>query len=76
MMTKKNTQSETGDFEDNSFQRAQEEARDGKQAATDKPSSKKKSTEEMKKAMDELMRAKEADKEWSSESDRFRRDNA
>lgn len=75
-MTKKNKNVKTENFEDNSFQRAQEEARDGKEASGSKPPSEKKSEKQLQKAKDDLMRAKEADKEWSSESDRFRRDNA
>ncbi|MFO7823563.1 MAG: hypothetical protein R6V72_06465 [Cyclobacterium sp.] len=63
----------TEDFEDNSFDRAQEEAQDGQgPKSKNKPSKK----EADKKSKDDLMRAREADKEWSSESDQFRRDNA
>lgn len=73
METKKNQNSKPENFEDNSFEDAQDEARDGKGPISDNSVKNKKSE---KKAKDELMRAKEADKEWSSESDRFRRDNA
>ncbi|MDN3690683.1 hypothetical protein [Cyclobacterium jeungdonense] len=73
MKTKKNQDSQSENFEDNSFDEAQEEASDGKGPKSADSTKTKKSE---KKAKDELMRAKEADKEWSSESDRFRRDNA
>ena len=60
-------------YEDNAFQDAQENARDG-----EAPKSKKNKKEEKpsEKAKDDLLRAKEADKEWSNESDQYRRDNA
>lgn len=74
MSTVKNQDKQPENFKDNSFDEAQEEARDGKGPKSADSKKKKKSKEE--KAKDDLMRAKEADKEWSSESDRFRRDNA
>ncbi|SHM78616.1 hypothetical protein SAMN04488057_103321 [Cyclobacterium lianum] len=73
MKTQDNKNRKEEDFEDNSFDKAQEEAQDGKGPKTRKKEPEKKGDE---KSRDELMRAKEADKEWSSESDKFRRDNA
>ncbi|MEX0884121.1 MAG: hypothetical protein WDZ72_11665 [Cyclobacteriaceae bacterium] len=74
-MSNKKKKAEENDkkYQDNAFQEAQENASDGKGPNRKKAQKEKKPS---KKAKDELLRAKEADKEWSSESDEFRRDNA
>ncbi|MBD3631086.1 hypothetical protein [Cyclobacterium sp.] len=72
-MTQNKKNKKPENFEDNSFDKAQKEAQDGSGPKATKKLSKKEADQ---KSKDELMRAKEADKEWSSESDRFRRDNA
>lgn len=60
-------------YEDNAFQDAQDEARDGEGPKSKKGKKEKKPSD---KAKDDLRRAKDADKEWSHESDQYRRDNA
>jgi hypothetical protein len=60
-------------FEDNSFIDAKDEAEDGKGPA--KPHAKAKENLE-KEAEDKLFRAKNAEKELTTETDKYRRDNA
>jgi len=60
-------------FMDNSFTRAQKEAEDGKAA---KNTNQKENENAKMKAKDKLMRAKNADKEVTTESEKYRRDNA
>ncbi|MEX2513829.1 MAG: hypothetical protein WD398_13070 [Cyclobacteriaceae bacterium] len=60
-------------FQDNAFQDAQDDASDGEGQKSKKTPKGNKPSE---KAKDNLRRAKDADKEWSSESDEFRKDNA
>lgn len=61
------------EFTKHAFDKAQEVASEGKSQQGETGEVKKEPGE---KAKDDLFRAKEADKEWSSESDEYRRDNA
>ncbi|EPR70822.1 hypothetical protein [Cyclobacterium qasimii] len=74
-MEKNNQNNKQDDFQNNSFIEAQKEAEDGKAG---KKSSKmvEEKSEAKAKAKDELMRAKNADKEVTTESEKYRRDNA
>ena len=60
-------------YEDKTFQDTQDNAADGKGPKSRKDKKEKKSSEKIK---DDLLNAKEADKERSNESDQYRRDNA
>lgn len=76
MVFKKSIQSVTGrKFTDNSFEDAKEEAADGivdNKHDTDCSES----SESASKAKDALFRAKAAEKEWSTESKEYRRDDS
>ncbi|WP_114752616.1 hypothetical protein [Pleomorphovibrio marinus] len=58
-------------LDDNAFKRAQEDARDGK--ASTESDKKKKKANPSQKAKDELFRGNQSEREWSSESDEYRR---
>jgi hypothetical protein len=73
MESKNNQNNPKENFEDNSFIDAKDEAEDGK--STKKPNSKEKENSE-KKAQDRLLRAKNAEKELTTETDQYRRDNS
>ncbi|MFC4873225.1 hypothetical protein [Negadavirga shengliensis] len=64
---------DNGQFTDNAFEKAQALASEGKSGPEGEKGAESIASE---KARDDLFRAKEADKEWSSESDQYRRDNA
>lgn len=63
-------------FSDNPFEDAQDKASKGQSQSLSEKEAKKSGDSENSKAKDELFRAREAEKEWSSESDEYRRDNA
>jgi len=72
----KNNKKDNGsedNFQDNSFTRAQKEAEDGK---APKNTNQQEDENAKMKAKDKLMRAKNADKEVTTESEKYRRDNA
>ena len=68
-MEKNNQNNKQDNFQNNSFIKAQKEAEDGK-------ASKKGQEKDEAQAKDELLRAKNADKEVTTESEKYRRDNA
>ena len=73
MENKKSEHNPEENYENNSFIDAKEEAEDGKNP--NKPNKKAKGNLE-KEAHDKLMRAKNAEKELTTETDKYRRDNA
>lgn len=58
-------------LDNNAFKKAQEDARDGE--ASSGSSKKKKKEKPSKKAKDELFRGNQSEREWSSESEEYRR---
>ncbi len=60
-------------FDDNAFKRAQNEAQSGE--APQKPKSLNEKTGPDKKAEDDLFRGNQSEREWSSESDEYRRES-
>ena len=73
MESNNNQNNQKENFENNSFIDAKEEAEDGKASKKPNPKAKENSENE---AQDKLLRAKNAEKEMTSESDKYRRDNA
>jgi hypothetical protein len=73
MESNNNQNNRKENFENNSFIDAKEEAEDGK--VSKKPNSKAQENSE-KEAEDNLFRAKNAEKELTTESDKYRRDNS
>jgi hypothetical protein len=58
-------------LDDNAFKKAQKEAQDGK--GPNKPENKKAKKKPGEKAKDELFRGNQSEREWSSESEEYRR---
>ncbi len=56
-------------FDDNAFKKAQKEAQDGKGPKKKHPKKEKPG----EKAKDDLLRGNQSEREWSSESDEYRR---
>ncbi|AKP52835.1 hypothetical protein [Cyclobacterium amurskyense] len=75
-MEKNNKNNKHDDFQKNSFTEAQNEAEDGKASKKPLKNVEVNDKKDEKAAKDKLYRAKNADKEVTSETDKYRRDNA